>query len=362
MELLLDLGLPELEERLREWGQPAYRARQIWDWAHKRGAARFAEMTNLPADLRGRLEAQFVLNPFTPVSESLSSDRRTRKLALRLPDGEVIEAVWMRYETRDSVCVSTQAGCGMGCVFCATGQGGFRRNLTAGEIVAQVLAFSRMLTAEGRRVTNVVFMGMGEPFANYDAVWKAVGILTDPAGLGLGARHLVISTVGLIPGIRRFAAEKSQVRLAVSLHAPDDELRDRLVPINRTYPIPQLMDALRDYVKQTGRRVTFEYALIAGVNDGPEQARALAALLKGLDAHVNLIPLNPTTGSPLRPSPRDQVRWFQTILGNNAISCTVRLGRGIDIQAACGQLRARTLSTTEQSHRRERRDHRENEE
>ncbi len=342
VELLLDLTLPELEARLQDWQEPVYRARQVWDWAYRQGATQFAQMTNLPAALRRRLESHFALTPFEPVAEHLSADGQTRKLALRLADGEIIESVWMRYETRESVCVSTQAGCAMGCVFCATGQSGLRRNLTAGEIVGQVLAFARLLAPQSR-VTNVVFMGMGEPFANYDAVWKAVSILMDPAGLGLGARHIVISTVGLIPGIRRFAQERSQVRLAVSLHAPDDALRDRLVPVNRAYPIGPLMDAIRDYVKLTGRRVTFEYALIAGVNDSPEQAQALAALLRGLPAHVNLIPLNPVADSPWRPSPRDRVRRFQAVLDERGIPCTVRLGRGTDIQAACGQLRARTL-------------------
>lgn len=343
MELLLDLTLPELEARLKEWGEPTYRARQVWNWVYKQGVLQFAQMTNLPVALRQRLEAAFTLAPFEPVAEHLSEDGQTRKLALRLADGEIIETVWMRYETRESVCVSTQAGCAMGCAFCATGQGGLRRNLTAGEIVGQVLAFARLLAAQSTRVTNVVFMGMGEPFANYDAVWKAVSILMDPAGLGLGARHIVISTVGLIPGIRRFAQERSQVRLAISLHAPDDALRDQLVPINRAYPIGPLMDAVRDYVKQTGRRVTFEYALIAGLNDKPEHAHALAALLRGLPAHVNLIPVNPIPNSPWRPSPRERVRQFQAILTENGIACTIRLGRGTDIQAACGQLRARAV-------------------
>lgn len=343
MELLLNLTLPELEVRLREWQQPAYRARQVWDWVYKRGATQFAEMTNLPVALRQRLAEAFSLTPAEPVAEHLSADGQTRKLALRLADGEIIETVWMRYETRESVCVSTQAGCAMGCVFCATGQGGLRRNLTAGEIVHQVLAFARLLAPQSARVTNVVLMGMGEPFANYDAVWKAVSILMHPAGLGLGARHIVISTVGLVPGIRRFAQERSQVRLAISLHAPDDALRDQLVPINRAYPIGPLMDAVRDYVKSTGRRVTFEYALIAGINDSPEQAQALAALLRGIPAHVNLIPVNPVAGSPWRPSPRQRVRQFQATLAQRGIPCTVRLGRGTDIQAACGQLRARTV-------------------
>lgn len=343
MDLILDLSLPELEARLQEWQQPAYRARQVWEWIYKQGAMQFAQMTNLPVALRQRLESHFTLTPFEPVAEHLSSDGQTRKLALRLRDGEIIEAVWMRYENRESVCVSTQAGCAMGCAFCATGQGGLRRNLSAGEIVGQVLAFARLLAPQSARVTNVVFMGMGEPFANYDAVWKAASTLMHPAGLGLGARHIVISTVGLIPGIRRFAQERSQVRLAVSLHAPDDALRDRLVPINRAYPIGPLMEAIRDYVNLTGRRVTFEYALIAGVNDHPEQAQALAALLRGLPAHVNLIPLNPVPDSPWRPSPRARVRQFQATLAERGVPCTVRLGRGADIQAACGQLRARTL-------------------
>lgn len=346
MEQILDLTLPELEARLRGWGEPPYRARQVWEWIYGHGATQFAQMTNLPAALRARLETAFTLAPFEPIAEHLSEDGQTRKLALRLADGEIIETVWMRYETRESVCVSTQAGCAMGCVFCATGQGGLRRNLTAGEIVGQVLAFARLLTPQSTRVTNVVFMGMGEPFANYDAVWQAACTLMDPAGLGIGARHIVISTVGIIPGIRRFAQQRSQVRLAISLHAPHDALRDQLIPINRAYPVSPLMDAVRDYVKLTGRRVTFEYALIAGVNDKPEQAQALAALLRGLPAHVNLIPLNPVADSPWRPSPRERVRRFQAALTEHGIACTVRLGRGTDIQAACGQLRARTLQAS----------------
>lgn len=346
MEQILDLTLPELEARLRGWGEPPYRARQVWEWIYRHGATQFAQMTNLPVALRARLETAFTLAPFEPIAEHLSEDGQTRKLALRLADGEIIETVWMRYETRESVCVSTQAGCAMGCVFCATGQGGLRRNLTAGEIVGQVLAFARLLTPQSARVTNVVFMGMGEPFANYDAVWQAACTLMDPAGLGIGARHIVISTVGIIPGIRRFAQQRSQVRLAISLHAPHDVLRDQLIPINRAYPVGPLMDAVRDYVKLTGRRVTFEYALIAGVNDKPEQAQALAALLRGLPAHVNLIPLNPVADSPWRPSPRERVRQFQATLTEHGIACTVRLGRGTDIQAACGQLRARTLQAS----------------
>jgi len=343
VKLLPDLTLSELEETLRDWGEPRYRASQIWDWLYKQAASDFQQMTNLPKSLRERLQKQFVLDPFIPIGDITSSDGQTRKLALRLPDDEIIEAVWMRYERRRSVCISTQVGCGMGCTFCATGQGGLRRNLSAGEIVAQVLTFARLMGRDGQRVSNVVFMGMGEPFANYDATWKAISILTDRSGLNLGARRLTVSTVGIVPGIRRFTAERTQVRLAVSLHAADDALRSELVPINSTYPLSALMLALHDYVNSTRRRVTFEYALIAGVNDDPAQAHALASLLKGLIAHVNLIPLNPIPGSPLRPAPRQHVQHFQSILDSHNIPCTVRLGRGTDIQAACGQLRAQSL-------------------
>jgi 23S rRNA (adenine2503-C2)-methyltransferase len=273
-----------------------------------------------------------------------------------LGDGNTLESVLMQYYDRRTACISTQVGCGMGCTFCATGQGGLARNLSAGEIVAQVLYLAREVRQEeleraealGQRgeipehpVSNVVLMGMGEPLANYGATWQAIETLTNPRGYGLGARRITLSTVGLVPGIRRLAEEGLAINLAVSLHAPNDELRDQLVAINHRYPLPELLAAVRDYVERTRRRVTFEYSLIAGVNDAPHQARLLAGLLSGLLCHVNLIPLNATPGSDLRPSSREGTNAFRDELEGAGIATTVRMRRGIDIEAGCGQLRQR---------------------
>jgi 23S rRNA (adenine2503-C2)-methyltransferase len=244
----------------------------------------------------------------------------------------------MRYEKRQTLCISTQAGCAMGCPFCATGQMGFMRNLTAGEIVAQVLYYAHHLAQAGKQVTNIVFMGMGEPLANYAETWRAIRRLNDPSGFNLGARHLTLSTVGLVPAIRRMSKQPEQVNLAVSLHAPTDELRNTIVPINRRYPLAMLMQTLRDYIETTHRRVTFEYALMDGLNDQDEQADQLAALLDGLLCHVNLIPLNPTPNSPWSGSSDERVYAFRDCLLAAGIPTTVRLRRGIDIAAGCGQL------------------------
>jgi 23S rRNA (adenine2503-C2)-methyltransferase len=249
----------------------------------------------------------------------------------------------MRYEDRRTLCISSQSGCGLGCSFCATGQMGFSRNLTSGEIVAQVIFFARELEKTEERVTNVVLMGMGEPFANYDQVMAAMERLNDPRGFGLGARRMTISTVGLAPKIRQFADTESQINLAVSLHTVDDELRSQLMPINKKYPVAKLLDACRYYVEKTNRRLTFEYALIDDVNDAPEDARALARDLKGLLCHVNLIPLNPTRAYAKAGSPADRAQAFCDVLGESNIPCTIRLRRGIDIGAGCGQLAAETL-------------------
>ncbi|RMF39895.1 MAG: 23S rRNA (adenine(2503)-C(2))-methyltransferase RlmN, partial [Anaerolineae bacterium] len=245
-------------------------------------------------------------------------------------------------KVRRTLCISTQAGCGMGCTFCATGQMGFRRHLRRGEIVAQVLYYARQLAEVGEHVTNVVVMGMGEPFHNYDNTLTAIDRLNDAQGFNLGARRFTISTVGLVPMIRRFAQEKRQINLAVSLHAADDELRSSMLPINKKYPIAALMEACREYVEQTHRRITFEWALIHEVNDTPEQAARLAGLLKGMLAHVNVIPLNPTTGYQGRATTRERAYAFQQALEARGIPCTIRLRRGIDIQAGCGQLASRT--------------------
>jgi len=338
---LLDLTKDELQTLLTGWGEPRYRADQIWRWLYQRFAFSPEEMTDLPHPLRTRLATETRLDPLHFLTTLDSSDGQTRKTLFSLPDGPQVEAVLMHYQKRRTLCISTQAGCAMGCPFCATGQGGFDRNLSAGEIIAQVLFYARLLALEEERVTNVVFMGMGEPLANYAATWAAIRCLNDPTGFGLGARSMTLSTVGLVPAIRRMCHEPEQVGLAVSLHAPIDELRDELVPINRRYPLAQLMAACREYVTATRRRISFEYALMDGVNDSDEQAHQLADLLRGMLAHVNLIPLNPTVDSPYRGSPRARVRVFSSVLEDRGVPTTLRLRRGIDIQAGCGQLRAR---------------------
>jgi len=338
---LLDLTKEELQTLLNGWGEPRYRGDQIWGWLYQRFVASPEEMTDLPKSLRARLASEAQLDTLRPLASLGSSDGQTRKTLFALADGPQVEAVLMGYEKRRTLCISTQAGCAMGCPFCATGQGGLDRNLSAGEIVAQVLFYARMLAAEGEHVTNIVFMGMGEPLANYAATWTAIRRLNDPTGFGLGARAMTLSTVGLVPAIQRMSHEPEQVGLAVSLHAPTDLLRDKLVPINQRYPLAQLMAVCRDYIAATRRRVSFEYALMDGVNDGDGQARQLADLLRGMLTHVNLIPLNPTAESPYRGSSRARVRAFQAVLEDRGVPTTLRLRRGIDIQAGCGQLRAR---------------------
>jgi len=354
---IYDLSHAELAETMRRWAQPSFRADQIWRWLYGSLVDDWAAMGNLPAALRARLAAEFDLTPLTPVAEQVSAHDQTRKVLYRLADGQTLESVLMRYQDRRTACISTQVGCAMGCAFCATGQGGLTRNLTAGEIVAQAIAFARQIRAaeieqaqaEHRRaaldahpVSNVVLMGMGEPLANEQATWKAIETLTDERGYNLGARQITLSTVGLTPGIRRLTAAQRPINLAISLHAPNDALRDQLAPVNRRFPLADLMAAVRDYVDVTHRRVTIEYALIDGVNDDPRLARELAALLAGLLCHVNLIPLNPTPGSPLQPSPRQRVDAFRAELEATGIPVTVRLRRGIDIEAGCGQLRQRS--------------------
>ena len=303
----------------------------------------FDRMTDLPKSLRERLAAETAIGVPEVVETLESADGETRKDLLRLADGETVEAVLMRYERRRTACISTQVGCPIGCVFCATGQAGFRRNLTSGEIVAQALHFARLLQTHGDRLSNVVLMGMGEPLLNYEATLAAIHRLVDPQGFNLGQRHVTLSTVGVVPGIRRLAGEGLQITLAVSLHAATDVLRDELVPLNRRYGLDALFVACYDYFARTGRRITFEWALIEGVNDTPEQAQALAARLTGFPALVNLIPLNPTGGYAGAPSSRKRITAFTAVLDRQHIPYTLRLRRGTDIQAGCGQLRQRTV-------------------
>lgn len=338
---LYELTRQQLGDLVAGWGEPRFRAKQVWAWLYDKRAASFDEMTNLPKALRERLKAETTLGSLDVAAEQSSSDGTVKRL-YRLPDGQMIESVLMPYDDdRRTACISTQAGCAMGCVFCATGQMGFARHLTPAEIFEQAMLFARDLEAEGERLSNVVLMGMGEPFHNYDATIAAVRRLMDD--LGIGARHITVSTVGLVPMIRRFADEGLQVKLAISLHAATDEERSALLPVNRRYPLGELMEACRYYVEKTGRRVTFEWTAIQGQNDTPEQARALGKLLKGLLCHVNIIPLNPTGGYAYGPSAAERVNRFVEILGEYGISATVRVRRGIDINAGCGQLKADVL-------------------
>jgi len=336
--LIYDLSLEELEEKINTLGQPGYRAKQIWTAIYQTYRVFPEEITTLPKNFREELDQVFSFQALTPVRTIESADGLTQKTLFRLYDGNFIEAVLMYYEDRRTLCISSQSGCGIGCSFCATGQMGFRRNLTSGEIVAQVLYYARYLAEMDENVTNVVVMGMGEPFQNYDNVISAVNRLNDPEAFGLGARRFTISTVGLIPKIIQFADEGYQYNLAISLHTVDDDLRSKLIPINKKYPVDELISACRYYVHKTSRRVTFEYALIQGVNDSKEDAVALAKKLQRMICHVNLIQLNPTKEFGEKGTSAEQTQAFYETLEANNISCTIRLRRGIEIQAGCGQL------------------------
>jgi 23S rRNA (adenine2503-C2)-methyltransferase len=339
--IIYDLFLPDLTSLLQDWGEPVYRAGQIWQGLYRHFWNSPEEFTNLPASLRAKLGENLLFDALLPVTTLKSSDGQTIKALFRLHDGQAIEAVLMKYSKRHTLCISTQVGCAMGCVFCATGQMGFKRHLSSGEIVAQVMYYARQLQEQGEAVTNVVVMGMGEPFHNYDNTMAAIDRLNDPDGYNFGARRFTISTVGLIPAIRRFAAEKRQVNLAISLHAADDALRASMLPVEKRYPIDELLEACREYVAATRRRITFEWALVNGVNDTPEQAHLLARKLKGLLCHVNTIPLNPTEGYSGQATTRQRAEMFKKILDDHGVPCTIRLRRGVEIQAGCGQLASR---------------------
>ncbi|RPI15348.1 MAG: 23S rRNA (adenine(2503)-C(2))-methyltransferase RlmN [Ignavibacteriae bacterium] len=336
---LFDLSFPQLQELIKSWGELVFRAKQVWEWTYKKLAGSFDEMSDVPKYLREKLKQEITFTHLTPHTDLLSSDGWTRKILFDLHDKSQVETVLMGYEERRTACISTQAGCGLGCTFCATGQAGLQRNITAGEIVEQVLFFDRVLQLKDAKLTNLVFMGMGEPFANYKEVMKAVDILTDPNGYNFGARRITISTVGLVPMIEQFAEEKRQVNLAVSLHAATNELRETMLPINKKYPLEVLIPACRDYTVKTHRRISFEWALINNVNDTREQAKLLVKILKGMLCHVNFIPLNPTIGYKGQESTRENIRKFREILTKNGIPNTLRIRRGIDIHAGCGQLR-----------------------
>lgn len=357
---LLDLDLPALTDQVKEWGQPAFRAKQLYRhlWLHQ--AESFADMSDLPASFRVFLEEHATISTLTRRLVRRGDGGLTRKAVFSLPGNETVEAVLMVYPGRATVCVSSQAGCPMGCTFCATAKLGFRQDLSPGDIAHQVLWAQRELAgipgdldsgADRHRVkgpedvparlTNVVFMGMGEPFNNYENWRASVDLLHDPAGFNFGARNFTVSTVGLVPGIQKLMDDPMQINLAISLHAADDEIRSEMMPVNRKYPVADLLDAVREYTAKTHRRVSFEYVLIDGKNDDAEEARKLADVLlsKGkFPMHVNLIPLNPVADTGMTRSSRQRVNDFRDYLESRGVPATVRIQRGVDIDAACGQL------------------------
>jgi len=342
--LIYDLDFAQIAEWLQSIGEPSFRAAQIWQGLYKHFYSTPEDFSTLPKPLRHRLAEDYRFFTLTPSKTLESTDGETLKTLFSLDSSNSIEAALMRYRERRTICISSQAGCAMGCVFCATGQMGFRRNLTSGEIVGQVIYYARMLTSASEKLSNIVIMGMGEPFHNYEATMAAIDRLNDQQGLNFGARRFTISTVGLVPQIRRFTNEKRQVNLAISLHSVDDDQRSALLPVNRKYPLEMLRSACVDYVEKTHRRITFEWALIDGVNDSPLHARKLASYLEPFHlehaslCHVNVIPLNPTQKYAGKASSRQKAYQFKAALEEHGVPCTVRARRGIDIQAGCGQL------------------------
>jgi len=342
------MELQEIKNLLQQLEEPEYRAKQLFQWIQQKGASSFTEMTNIPKKLQEKLNGLQLLHPpkITKIRRSQVDD--TVKYLLTLDDGNTIETVRMSYlgkeiKDRHTVCVSTQVGCAMGCVFCATGLSGWKRNLTTGEILAQVLVAQRELQKDAptEKITNVVFMGMGEPLLNYANVLKAIHILNDPLGLNISMRRITLSTCGIVPKIYELAEEKLPIVLAISLHAPNNTLRDRLVPVNKKYPLEILLEACQHYIKSTGRRITFEYALISEVNDSLHHARELIKLLADLKANVNLIPLNTVQETGLVRSSKSSALTFWHELESAGIAVTFREEKGSDIEAACGQLRRR---------------------
>lgn len=348
---LLDTSPQDLAADFLHRREPDYRLQQVRDWVYKGLASGFSEMTNLPSDLRSSLAETYDVWPLKLETHSVSKKKDTLKVLFRLNDGESVEAVLMLYNRRQTLCISSQVGCAMGCTFCATGLDGLTRNLTPGEIVGQVLALARILgrqeqygfslQAHRSQVSNIVFMGMGEPFHNYAAVWDSIQTLVSLDYFGLSPRNITVSTVGLAPQIRKMALEPLPVRLAISLHAPNDELRAQIVPPAKRWPISEILLATRKYVEKTRRRVTFEYVMLDGLNDSPSLGSDLGHLLRGLNCHVNLIPFNPIPGDLFQPSSAARTQAFAAAVNDSGIPTTVRVRRGIEMDAGCGQLRKR---------------------
>jgi 23S rRNA (adenine2503-C2)-methyltransferase len=337
-QIFYDLGEKELSDFLVQIGEPEFRKSQIWEGVYRHLWEDPSSFYNIPQKTRDSLMQNFSFSSLETVMTQKSSDGQTEKTLFKLQDSSHIETVLMGYENRQTLCISSQSGCPIGCVFCATGQMGFFRNLSTGELIEQVLILSRKLKMVPSHLTNIVVMGMGEPFLNYENTLKSINILNQSNGFKMGERRFTISTVGIIPGIERFTSEKRQINLAVSLHAPNDGLRSTLVPINKKYSLGNLMIACRDYVEHTGRRITFEYALIEGINDSPGMAKDLVSLVKGLLCHINLIQLNSSPIYDHKPSNLNNSKKFIQVLEAAGIPATLRLRRGLDINAGCGQL------------------------
>ncbi|OMP68555.1 23S rRNA (adenine(2503)-C(2))-methyltransferase RlmN [Domibacillus epiphyticus] len=337
---IYSLELHEMKDWLTENGEKPFRAEQIFDWLYVKRAKSVDEMTNLSKTLREKLEVHFAFTVLKTAIQQESADG-TIKFLFELHDGYSIETVLMRHDYGNSICVTTQVGCRIGCTFCASTLGGLKRNLEAGEIVAQVVKVQQALDEVGERVSSVVIMGIGEPFDNYDEMMSFLNIINHDKGLNIGARHITVSTSGIVPKIYKFADEKTQINFAVSLHAPNDELRTKLMPINRAYKLKDLMEAIRYYTEKTGRRISFEYGLFGGENDSVAHAEELAGLIKGIKCHVNLIPVNYVPERNYVRTPRNKIFEFEKTLKKNGVNVTIRREQGTDIDAACGQLRAK---------------------
>ncbi|MFF2887959.1 23S rRNA (adenine(2503)-C(2))-methyltransferase RlmN [Paenibacillus sp. NPDC057967] len=343
--IIYDYTLDGLRDWMKENGEPAFRGDQLFDWIYVKRVKSFEEMTNLPKPLREKLDEQFQFVTLTEITKFESRDG-TVKFLFGLHDNHAIETVIMRHNYGNSVCVTTQVGCRIGCTFCASTLGGLKRNLTAGEIVAQVVTAQQMLDASGERVSSIVIMGSGEPFENYDATMTFLRNMIHEKGLNIGQRHITVSTSGIVPSMYKFADENTQINLALSIHAPNDKLRSKLMPVNRRFPFEDVIEACHYYIAKTGRRITFEYALIGGVNDQAEHAQELADVLKDMLCHVNLIPVNHVPERNYVRTPREDIFEFQRILERNKINVTIRREQGHDIAAACGQLRAKHMEST----------------
>jgi len=338
MKNIYDLSITEIETFIEEIGEASFRSKQIWEGLYQLQNSDWNNFSSLPKFIREKLEKEYSLTSLKKIESVFSNDLQTEKVLFQLEDSNYIESVLLRKDDRLTLCISSQSGCAVGCVFCATGDLGFKRNLTSGEMIEQVIFFINALKPGNEKLTNIVFMGMGEPFLNYENTIAAVERLNDASSLNIGARRITISTIGILERIKEFAEKELQINLSISLHAPNDLLRQQLVPLSRKYPIKELIDACRFYIAKTNRRITFEYVMIKGVNDSPKLATELVTLLRRLNCHINLIPLNRTLHFSGKPSDPSTLREFGRILIEKGIAASIRDSQGSEIQAGCGQL------------------------